>query len=42
MTAEEILKYGLENLAGTILVESWGEKGIFYNQTMCESVAFIY
>ena len=31
MTAEEILNYCLENLDGTVLVESWGEKGIFYN-----------
>lgn len=31
MKAEEILNYCLENLEGTVLVESWGEKGIFYN-----------
>ena len=31
MTTEEILNYCLENLEGTVLVESWGEKGIFYN-----------
>lgn len=31
MTAEEILNYCLENFDGTVLVESWGEKGIFYN-----------
>lgn len=31
MKAEEILDYCLENLEDTVLVESWGEKGIFYN-----------
>ncbi len=31
MKSEEILKYCLENLEGTVLVNSWGEKGIFYN-----------
>ncbi len=31
MEAEGILKYCLENLEGSVLVESWGEKGIFYN-----------
>ena len=31
MKPDEILKYCLENLEGSVLVESWGEKGIFYN-----------
>lgn len=31
MKPENILNYCLENLEGSILVESWGEKGIFYN-----------
>lgn len=31
MKTEEILSYCLENLEGTVLVNSWGEKGIFYN-----------
>lgn len=31
MKPEEILQYCLANLEGTVLVESWGEKGIFYN-----------
>lgn len=31
MNPNEILQYCLENLEGTVLVESWGEKGIFYN-----------
>lgn len=31
MTADEILKYCTENLNGVVLVESWGERGIFYN-----------
>ncbi len=31
MTADEILKYCLDNLEGTVLVDSWGERGIFYN-----------
>ncbi len=31
MKTEEILKYCLDNLKNTILVERWGEKGIFYN-----------
>lgn len=31
MKPDEILKYCLEELEGSFLVESWGEKGIFYN-----------
>lgn len=31
MNPEEILHYCLTHLESTILVESWGEKGIFYN-----------
>lgn len=31
ITPEQILAYCLDNLDGTVLVESWGEKGIFYN-----------
>ena len=31
MKPEEILKYCLKNLKDTVLVDSWGEKGIFYN-----------
>ena len=31
MKPDEILKYCLENLEGSVLVESWGENGIFYN-----------
>ena len=31
MTASEILKYCLDNLPDTVLVNSWGESGIFYN-----------
>lgn len=31
MIPKEILEYCTENLNDTILVESWGEKGIFYN-----------
>lgn len=31
MYVDEILKYCLDNFDGTVLVESWGEKGIFYN-----------
>lgn len=31
MTPDEVLKYCLENLEGTVLVSSWGERGIFYN-----------
>ncbi len=29
--SEQILQYCLETLDGTVLTESWGEKGIFYN-----------
>ena len=29
MTPDEILKYCLENLEGTVLVNSWGERGIY-------------
>lgn len=31
MKPDEILQYCLDNLEGTVLVSSWGEKGIFYN-----------
>ena len=31
MEAKEILTYCLANLSDTVLVESWGEKGIFLN-----------
>lgn len=31
MKPDDILAYCLKNLTGTILVESWGERGIFYN-----------
>ncbi len=31
MQSEEILNYCLKNLYGTVLVNSWGESGIFYN-----------
>lgn len=31
MTADNILDYCLEKLEGTVLVNSWGECGIFYN-----------
>lgn len=31
MTPDEILKYCLENLDGTVLETGWGERGIFYN-----------
>lgn len=31
MESKEVLKYCLENLEDTVLIESWGEKGIFYN-----------
>lgn len=31
VTPGEVLAYCLEKLSGTVLVESWGERGIFYN-----------
>lgn len=31
MTSDEILSYCLWSLKDTVLVKSWGEKGIFYN-----------
>lgn len=31
MMPDEILRYCLDNLKGTVLVSSWGERGIFYN-----------
>ena len=31
MTPDEILQYCLDTLEGTVLVNSWGERGIFYN-----------
>ena len=31
MTADEIINYCLKNLEGVVLVNSWGERGIFYN-----------
>ena len=29
MTPDEVLKYCLENLEGTVLVNSWGERGVY-------------
>ena len=31
MTPDEILSHCLHTLEGTVLVSSWGERGIFYN-----------
>lgn len=31
MDANQVLKFCTDNLDGTVLIESWGEKGIFYN-----------
>ncbi len=31
MTPDEVLGYCLDTLEGTVLVNSWGERGIFYN-----------
>ncbi|MDE7390089.1 MAG: hypothetical protein K2M82_04020 [Lachnospiraceae bacterium] len=31
MTPDKILEYCLKELNGTVLVNSWGERGIFYN-----------
>lgn len=31
MKPDDILAYCLKTLTGTILIESWGERGIFYN-----------
>lgn len=31
MTADDILKYCLEKFDGVVMVNSWGERGIFYN-----------
>ena len=31
MTPDKILNYCFKNLEGTVLVERWDEKGIFYN-----------
>ena len=31
MKPEEVLRYCLEHLEGTLRAESWGESGIFYN-----------
>ena len=31
MTPDEVLKYCLETLEWTVLVDSWGEQGVFYN-----------
>ena len=31
MSADEIINYCLESLEGVVLVNSWGERGIFYN-----------
>ena len=32
MNAEEILQYCLDNLKGVVMVESWGERGIYYKE----------
>lgn len=31
MTPDEILRYCLETMDGVVLVDSWGEQGVFYN-----------
>ncbi len=31
MTPDEILEYCFNKLEGTVLINSWGERGIFYN-----------
>lgn len=31
MKPDDILEYCTSNLDGTVLIESWGEKGIYYN-----------
>ena len=31
MTPDKILNYCLNTLEGTVLISSWGERGIFYN-----------
>ena len=31
ITPDDILKYCLDNLDGTVEINSWGERGIFYN-----------
>lgn len=31
MKLDEIIKYCQDNLEGIIVVDSWGERGIFYN-----------
>lgn len=31
ITSDEVLNYCLSNLEGTVLISSWGERGIFYN-----------
>ncbi len=31
MTSECILNYCINNFKGTVLIESWGEKSVFYN-----------
>lgn len=31
MTADKILEYCLKEYKGTVLISSWGERGIFYN-----------
>ena len=36
MEAKQILDYCLSSLNGTVLVESWGEKGIFYNPGLAD------
>ena len=31
MLADEIIDYCVQNLSGVAVVESWGERGVFYN-----------
>ncbi|RDY33030.1 DUF6194 family protein [Lachnotalea glycerini] len=38
MNDQEIINYCLENLEGTVLVESWGERGIFYDFTELDKI----
>ncbi len=35
MKPAKLLKHCLKNLEGSVLVESWGEKGIFIIPDMC-------
>lgn len=40
--ADDILDYCIKNLKGTVLIETWGEKAVFYNPGNILKKEFMY